>query len=486
MSVSASATDIEAPAPPPPEPPTAPTRPVSHLALRWRLPNATPFARVGTQLVAYRRSPLNDLVALNASSGSVERGLAWADARLHPNWHAGWGVQPRATSELLLLTEGATPTNAVHNAYTVQGEQAWSRLAAGSRLAVLDGGASLFSVGPSSSSTGTVSLSRVDTATGNALWTQELPAGWLELRAAVSAHVFAFSWASAEDTSTTLLALDAANGSVRWSVSLPIAYHSGRALDADETGVLVGGATGVWELDPHSGAIRWAAAQELPPSTQPSVALAGDVAIVRSPDGSVVALERVAGGPQRWQRTDLRLSRTSELVRHGELVFCPSERGELHVLDPTTGASLWSYAGVWSIERAVMYAPGEDPELFVSVGADLVAFGRDAVAPTPHTLVVTGRLRVHGRPARGVEVWLGTATALTDRQGRFQLESRIPGSLRFVADEDALARVVPRRPCLQAGSTQRYIDNHETTAPEAIDLNVPASPVGWCGSCDCR
>lgn len=482
----AAATDTEEPAPNPPVPPTPPTppaHPVSHLALRWRLPSAAPVARVGTQLVVYRRYPWDNLEALSPTSGLLEQVLPWADARLHRNWHDGWGPRPRAMGELLLLTEVAPASHAVHSAYTVLGERAWSRDAARITLAVLDAGAGLFSVGPGWSHTGTGSLARVDIATGSTLWTQQLPTGWLEVRAAVRGLVLAFSWVSDDAASTTLFALDAANGSVRWSVSLPVAYRSGRALDANEAGVLVSGATGVWELDPDSGAIRWAAAQELPPSTQPSAVLAHGVAIVRAPDGSVVALERVTGAPARWQRTDLRLHRTSELIRHGDLVFCDTERAELHVLDPASGASLWSYSGVWG---SMVYAAGEDPELFVSVGPDLLAFGRDASAPAQHTLVVTGRLRVNGRPARGVEVQLGSATGLTDRQGRFRLESRVPGSLRFNADEDALAEMAPRRPCLEAGSTQQYFDNDGTMTSEAVDLNLTATPVGWCGECDCR
>jgi hypothetical protein len=482
----AAATDTEEPAPNPPVPPTPPTppaRPVSHLALRWRLPSAAPVARVGTQLVVYRRYPWNNLEALSPTSGLLEQALPWADARLHRNWHDGWGPRPRAMGELLLLTEVAPASHAVHSAYTVLGERAWSRDAARITLAVLDAGAGLFSVGPGWSHTGTGSLARVDIATGSTLWTQQLPTGWLEVRAAVRGLVLAFSWVSDDAASTTLFALDAANGSVRWSVSLPVAYRSGRALDANEAGVLVSGATGVWELDPDSGAIRWAASQELPPSTQPSAVLAQGVAIVRAPDGSVVALERVTGAPARWQRTDLRLHRTSELIRHGELVFCDTERGELHVLDPASGASLWSYSGVWG---SMVYAAGEDPELFVCVGPDLLAFGRDAGAPAQHTLVVTGRLRVNGRPARGVEVQLGSATGLTDRQGRFRLESRVPGHLRFNADEGALAEMAPRRPCLEAGSTQQYFDNDGTMTSEAVDLNLTATPVGWCGECDCR
>jgi len=158
--------------------------------------------------------------------------------------------------ELLLLTEVAPASHAVHSAYTVLGERAWSRDAARTTLAVLDAGAGLFSVGPGWSHTGTGSLARVDIATGSTLWTQQLPTGWLEVRAAVRGLVLAFSWVSDDAASTTLFALDAANGSVRWSVSLPVAYRSGRALDANEAGVLVSGATGVWELDPDSGAIR--------------------------------------------------------------------------------------------------------------------------------------------------------------------------------------------------------------------------------------
>ncbi|MBK6577023.1 MAG: PQQ-binding-like beta-propeller repeat protein [Sandaracinaceae bacterium] len=287
---------------------------------------------------------------------------------------------------------------------------------------MLDAGAGLFSVGPGWSHTGTGSLARVDIATGSTLWTQQLPTGWLEVRAAVRGLVLAFSWVSDDAASTTLFALDAANGSVRWSVSLPVAYRSGRALDANEAGVLVSGATGVWELDPDSGAIRWAASQELPPSTQPSAVLAQGVAIVRAPDGSVVALERVTGAPARWQRTDLRLHRTSELIRHGELVFCDTERGELHVLDPASAR--------------------EPLELFGRVGLHGVRSGR---GPRALRLRGTGPARVRTRRGRA-------STAHAGRHGA------APGERPPSARRRSAARLCdgPHRPprALSAGVTR--------------------------------
>jgi hypothetical protein len=179
--------------------------------------------------------------------------------------------------------------------------------------------------------------------------------------------------------------------------------------------------------------------------------LVGDVLLTREFDGTTTARD-LRDGTVLWRRTRVR-----NVVAADDAVFVADDRWILRALAPTTGEVRWAYAIACAIEgglsgpsMAVLRDLDGGDGLVVGTtvlcGAGTAAFARAATPPVRLATTVVGTVRVDGRPAADVGVYVGEVDARTDAVGRYRAVVSIPGALRVrPSQEDIFRTFVPVR-----------------------------------------
>ncbi|MCA1925574.1 MAG: outer membrane protein assembly factor BamB [Thiobacillus sp.] len=166
---------------------------------------------------------------------------------------------------------------------------------------------------------------------------------------------------------TRVVRIAVANGSVAWRSDAGVRLSAGAGAGAGV--VLAGSGKGeVIALDLSSGQPRWKAA--LPSEVVGTMLVAGNMAIVRTGDGSIHGLD-TADGSRKWLYSRnlpaLTLRGSGGITLAGGVLYAGFPGGKLAALNPANGAQLWEATvalprGATELERVadVMGNPAAD------------------------------------------------------------------------------------------------------------------------------
>jgi hypothetical protein len=273
---------------------------------------------------------------------------------------------------------------------------------------------------------------------GRVGWSRDVAGvGVVALRASSSCVV---TYVDAGSDRTTFAAYSLGAGALLWRRTIARTLDRLSVCSVGARVVVCTSGLSVFALDVESGAELWSSALPAAAIEFSEIALFDDVAVVQWRRFTTVAFESRTGAI-RW-RVDQRF----HCVRAEDDLLLATTRDRLWaVLDRADGRALWMYGGASGCrpeDESVQHDPGRDPELFLRVAGRLEAFGRDPLAEPTAPFVVTGTLRVHGAPARGVTVRLADSVVRTDGRGRYRVATTVAGPVELEVDDEALSRVV--------------------------------------------
>ncbi len=150
--------------------------------------------------------------------------------------------------------------------------------------------------------------------------------------------------------SGTVRTVDATTGELGPSVLLQAAERiwSSPTLDAG-TLYVADLAKRVRAIDAVTGQVQWN--RTLTGAATGDATLAGDLLLLPTLDTRLIALDRRAGGAERWQFTADNWLWAQPLVADG-VVYVVSTSGTVYALDLATGQQRWKFSGVQSETRA--------------------------------------------------------------------------------------------------------------------------------------
>ena len=189
-------------------------------------------------------------------------------------------------------------------------------------------------------------LSAVDQASGDVLWTVNLPAGSKYLTLGYGTTLAGDRLYISTDR-RAVLALSTVDGSLAWQASTgggsvfnnDVAVAGGRAFVSTWHACCGDGVRKLFAFDAATGAALWVRGTEASNMQFPAMAL-GERVFVSNDNGKVYAF-RAADGKRLWQR-QLDGWVSDHLVGQGQVVYAISGNGTVQALDAKTGATQWS------------------------------------------------------------------------------------------------------------------------------------------------
>lgn len=152
--------------------------------------------------------------------------------------------------------------------------------------------------------------------------------------------------------------------SILWSVDTEPIIDSSPVV-VDRVVYVVDGGDGLRALDLYTGATKWVAADE-PHVGSP--AIAGDIVIAGSADGSLLAYDR-RDGALRWRSTASLRANSSPLVMDG-LIIAVGDDAAVHAFHVTDGKPAWTVPMGRGLDRSIA---GADGRIFVGSAGEFVA-----------------------------------------------------------------------------------------------------------------